>query len=293
MRELLTFITCVLLWGTTFYAIEFQLGQVAPAWSVAYRFTISALVLAIYALVRGINLRFAMRDHVPFILLGTFLFSFNYIFTYYGNSYLPSGLVAVAFAMMSLYNIFNARLLLKMPLDTITLLAALLGVSGLILIFWPEVETLNLADEALTGLLFVLAASYSASLGNTVAATKSIQRFPVMAYNAWAMIYGSIINIIYALLTSGLPVLDDRSSYYISLMYLSILGTVIPFSLYLWLISRIGSAKSGYVAILVPIIALIISTIFEGYEWSLFAMVGLGLILSGNIIISIRRQKSS
>lgn len=290
MRETLAFITCVLIWGSTWYAIKFQVGDVPPSWSVAYRFALASLMLFIYCLATKKKLRFSIRDHVWFMGIGMFLFSLNYIMVYYGTIHLTSGLVAVAFSLLGIFNIFNTRLFLKARIDPYILAVSSLGVIGLALIFSKEISALSLSDKGVLGLTFCLTGSFLASLGNTVAASTGARNLPLMSFNAWGMLYGTLVNVLFAFANGDPMVFDDRLSYWVSMVFLSAFGTVLAFTLYLWLISRIGVAKAGYVAVIMPMVALVISTIFEGYIWTPMAAVGAMLVVGGNILVAKRRQ---
>jgi drug/metabolite transporter (DMT)-like permease len=291
MRAFLAFAACVLIWGTTWYAIEWQLGYVAKAWSLTYRFAIAAFLLFAWCAYRGLRLRYGRRDHLYFFGAGLFLFSGNYILTYWGISFLTSGLVAVTFSLLGLFNILNARLFLGTRADAKTLLAALLGVIGLVFIFLPEFQTLDANKTTSLGLMICIGSALVASWGNTVVSTKTAISLPLLPFNAWGMVYGTLVNLVFALIQGEAPSLDPRPEYYITLFYLSAFGTVIAFSLYLWLIAEIGVARAAYVAIVMPLVALSVSTVFEGYIWSGYAIAGVSLVLTGNIFMTISKSR--
>jgi len=290
LLNIVLFASTVLIWGSTWFAITLQLGVVPVEWSLVYRFLVAAVLLFVYARLTGRRLNYNRRDHLFFIALGVLLFSVNYYGTYIGTELLPSGIVAVVFSTMTLMNIINSAVFLRRPLEVPVLIAAMIGLGGIILIFLPEVEHFSLRDDAMLGFWVTLGAAYVASLGNTTVASKQGKSLSVVAMNAWGMTYGTIMLAIFAIAT-GKPMLFDWSVPYVgSLVYLSVFGTVIAFTAYLTLISRIGPERAGYFAVLFPLVALVISTIFEGYQWTDEAMVGLILVLSGNFVVLRRRQ---
>ena len=136
MRTIIAYILVVLIWGSTWYAIELQLGNVAPEWSVTYRFFLASILLFTWCIMRRRSLSFPFKTHLTLLLLGLLMFSGNYILVYTGTGYLTSGLVAVAFSTLTILNILNARIFLKIPVERSILLGALLGISGLLMIFW-------------------------------------------------------------------------------------------------------------------------------------------------------------
>ena len=287
----IAYIITVLIWGSTWYAIELQLGQVSSDWSVVYRFFFSALILMAFCLVKRHPLKFSRKNHFYMMLLGFFLFSSNYILVYMSTAYLTSGLVAVSFSMLPFFNIFFSRLFLKTPIEPSILWGALIGIAGLVLVFWPEVESLHLGDETMFGLILCVTATIFASIGNTAASAKKIRQIPLFPLTAWAMLYGAIFTALYALLAGHTPTFDTRLSYWLSFLYLSIFGSVIAFSVYLWLIEKIGGSRAAYTSVLTPIVALIISTFLENYIWSVLSLSGISLVLLGNLLLLRKKVK--
>lgn len=285
MTNAVLYILTVLIWGSTWFAITFQLGVVPISWSITWRFSLSALLLLAWCLISGRRLRFPARDHLLFAGLGALMFSINYMFVYWGTGYLTSGLVAVVFSMMSLFNQLNGAIFLRQPFERRVLGGAAGGLLGLVLIFWHEFETLSLSSDVLKGIAICLAGAYSASLGNVLTATGRARAMPLFAFNGYAMLYGAGLMAAFALL-SGQPIRFDASSaYLLSLAYLALIGTVLAFTLYLTLLKNWGLGRGGYVAIAIPVVALAISTLFESYHWTWLSGAGLALVLSGNLLL--------
>ncbi len=285
MPVIIAFAACVLIWGSTWYAIEFQLGVVAKEWSVAYRFALAAVLLQAWCMLRGMKAIFGTRGHVFAAGLGIFLFGINYLLVYAGTEHLTSGLVAVAFSTLSLMNILSARIFLRTPIHLPVLGAALLGIGGLAMVFGHEISQFSWEDKTMVGLAFCMAATVTASLGNTIAASDTAKKFPILPFTALALFYSSGFNVLVALASGEPMIFDTGLGYTASLLYLSVFGTVIAFTLYLWLIAEIGVARAGYISVVMPLVALTISTIYEGFIWSSAALVGLALIIVGNAMI--------
>ncbi|WP_262694808.1 DMT family transporter [Kordiimonas aquimaris] len=294
MAVFVAFAACVLIWGSTWYGIEFQLGVVAKEWSLFYRFGLAAVLLIGWCLIKGYSIRFDAKGHVAALGTGALLFGLNYLFVYAGTEYLTSGLVAVAFSTLSLMNIFTSRLFLKAPIQLPVLLAALIGVIGLALIFSHEMTSFSLSDETALGLGLCLLATLTASIGNTIPASDTAKSFDVLPFTALALLYSSAFNLMIAIV-SGEPILFDANPpYVIALIYLASFGTVVAFTLYLWLISKIGVARAGYIAVMTPLVALTISTFYEGFTWDLTAVVGLALIMIGNgLMVRLKATKTT
>jgi drug/metabolite transporter (DMT)-like permease len=290
MKDLLLYSVTVLIWGSTWLVITFQLGSVDPILSVAYRFTLAALLLLAFARLRKINLRFTPRQHLFFALQGALLFSLNYLLVYLAELRLTSGLVAVIFSMLVLMNILIGALFLGTPVQPKVVGGALIGLVGISLVFLPELGAFSLQDRGFVGLLLGLGGTLSASIGNIVAARNQREGLPVVQTNAFGMGYGAILMLIIALIT-GTPFRFELTPAYItSLVYLSVFGSILAFGAYLTLLGRIGADRAAYSSLLFPLVALVISTLFEGYRWSIPALLGVLLVLGGNFLVLSRRQ---
>lgn len=290
MISVLLFLATVSIWGLTWYAITFQLGLVPIEWSVAYRFAIAAVVMFAICRATGRTLRFPRTDHILFAGLGMVLFSLNYFFTYQGTRFLPSGLVAVTFSTMSLMNLLNSRILLKRPSQMRVIAGALAGVFGVGLIFLPEMDQFSLSDMVIKGILLTLAATYLSSLGNIIAGSPRGIALPTLSKIAWAMAYGAAAMVILAAFTGQPPAFETSPDYIFSLLFLAVLGSALSFTLFFTLIRREGVEKAGYISVVIPVVALFVSTLFEGYEWTLTAGTGLALVVAGNVMILKRKQ---
>ena len=289
---ILYFIT-VLIWGSTWLAIKFQLGVVAPEASIAYRFALAAFLLMVYVYIRKLPMRFKLQDHLFFALQGLLLFSLNYILVYLAEQYLNSGLVSIIFSTIILFNVIFGALFLRYPIRPRVLGGAALGLVGLAIIFQPELSTFDLSSGKSMGIIMCIGATISASLGNIVSARNQRAGLPVIQTNAYGMTYGSILMFGLALIRGVEFRFDPSLAYVGSLLFLAIFGSVIAFGTYLTLLGRIGPDRAGYVTVLFPIIALLLSTLFEGLSWGLAGIVGVIFVLLGNafILVKFRNDK--
>jgi drug/metabolite transporter (DMT)-like permease len=295
---LLLYLLTVLIWGSTWLGIKFQLGTVDPLASVVYRFSLAAGLLLLYCLVTRRRMRFSLAQHGFILLQGACLFALNYWLFYVAELYLTSGVVAVTFSTMVLWNPLLGRWLLGTPLRPVVLAGAGLGIVGIGLVFWPELTTLDLSDTGLRGLLLSLAATVLASLGNILSARNQKSGLPVIQTNAFGMTYGALIMLVVALVLEVPLSFDPRPAYVISLLYLAIFGSIVAFGAYLTLLGKIGADKAAYATLLFPIVALVLSTIWEDYHWAPAAVTGVSLIIVGNFIAlrptgSQRRRRQS
>src|SRR5579864_6564490 len=145
MSDLALYAWAVLIWGSTWLAIKFQLGVVAPAVSVAWRFAAAALMLMAYARLRRLPLRFDARTHAWLALQGLLLFGINYVLVYRSEQTLTSGLVALIFSLITFCNIVGLRLFFSVPVKPTALAGAILGVIGVALVFWPELANFSMS----------------------------------------------------------------------------------------------------------------------------------------------------
>ena len=283
------YLTTILIWGSTWLAIKFQLGDVDPLASVIYRFGLASLLLFGWCLIARVRLRLSRREHAFILLQGVCLFGLNYWLIYWSEVYLTSGIVAVIFASLVFLNIFNARLFLKRPLSMAVILGALVGMCGISLLFWPEFHKANFSGNALLGLAFGLASTGIASIGNILATRNGVFGLSVISVNAWGMLYGTLTLLLIALIRGVEFRYAPGVAYTLSLLYLSVFGSILAFGAYLKLLASIGPDRAGYTSMLIPVVALGLSTLYEGYVWTLTAVIGLVLILAGNVLVMRRK----
>ena len=283
-NTLLYLIPCAI-WGSTWLVIKYQLGVVAPEVSVAYRFGVAALLLFAWCAWRRERLAFDARTHAAYVLLGTMHFALNYVLVYVSEEYLTSGLVAVVFVLMVFWNLLGAHWLFGQALSGRLLAGAACGFGGVALVFWPELTALRGDNASVKGLLIAIGATIAASGGNLYAQRLYAREIPVMPCTAWSMLYGALTVALYCGV-AGIPFTWDGSlSYQIAFAYLAVFGSVIAFGTYLTLLKRIGAGRAGYTAALIPVIAMLFSTLFEDYAWTLPAIAGMVLVLVGNVLV--------
>lgn len=286
MNALLYFVV-LLAWGSSWFAISFQLGDVAPQVSIVWRFLLASLILFIWCFFRGLKLSFPLRDHLSWLLLGFFLFCVNYICAYFGTFYLASGLVCLIFSTLTLFTVFNGFVFFRKPIRLPILIGAVVGIAGLSIIFSNEISNTDWSLESgiVKGFLWMLLATFFASIGMLLSGQFQARKLPLVQSNAFSMLYGSLILIFYIALSDVSFSFNSSFSYVVSLVYLALVASVIGFGVYLKLVGNIGADKASYVNIFTPTIALLLSTFFEGYEWSLVGLIGVLLIIIGNIIV--------
>lgn len=270
------------IWGSTWLAIKFQLGVVAPEWSVAMRFALAALLLAAWCAFTRRALFFTARAHVFLALQGMLLFGFNYLAVYWAEQYATSGLVAVLFSTIVFMNPIGARLVFGTPISPRMLFAGVIGVVGVALLFLPELIHAGEGGSAALGVLFGLVATAIASGGNLMAMRNHAAGIPVLTGNAWAMAYGAMTAAIVALLVGAPWSFDWRAPYLVSLLYLAVFGSIVAFAAYLTLLTQLGSATGAYVSVVTPVVAMLLSSLFEGYRWTPVAALGGVLAVAGN-----------
>ena len=290
MANFLFYTITILIWGSTWLGIKFQLGNVEPALSVAYRFALAALILFVWCLFRRLPMRFSKGDHLYIAMQGVFLFAFNYLLFYLAELQITSGLAAVVFSTIVVMNLLNGRLFLGTTIELKVLFGGALGMFGLVLLFWPEMAAVNFSGPVIVGILLSFAATYLASLGNIISARNQHRKLPVVQTNAYGMAYGSLCMVL-VVMVSGAPItIDLTAPYLLSLAYLALFGSVIAFGCYLSLVGRIGPGRAAYATLLFPVVALALSTIWEDYHWSLSGVCGILLILCGNYLALAKKQ---
>jgi drug/metabolite transporter (DMT)-like permease len=278
------FIIPALIWGSTWYVIKFQLGSVNPIMSVGYRFLAAGLILYLICRLFRYNLRFTAKEHGLFYLLGVCLFGINYWLVYAAEQYLTSGLIAVLFSLIVFTNTLLSALLLKTKITWQVIMGGLLAITGTTFIFWNEITVMFTQSSITSAIVMGLVAVVLASFGNVLSAYNQKRELPVIQANAYGMLYGSATVLAIGVIKGAGLTFDTSTSYVLSLIYLSVFGSIIAFTAYLKLIGRIGAPKASYIVVIVPVIAMIFSTIFESYQWQRSALVGMPVLVMGNLI---------
>lgn len=286
--NLVLYAATVLIWGTTWIAIAFQVGEVPVMLSVFYRFALAAGLLLLWLALRGRLRRLGARDHLLCALQGLCVFCLNFYFFYTAAAYITSGLIAVVFSMAVLFNAANGVLFFRQAITPRLLLAAALGLVGMLCLFWPEIRREALGSGVLLGLGCALLGTYGFSLGNMLSLRHQRRGLDLLSTNAYAMAYGALLMLA-LVLASGTPfTLDTSPSYLGALVYLAVFGSVVGFGTYFALVGRIGAGPAAYATLLFPVVALGISTLVEDYRWTPLALTGLVTILVGNAVMFYR-----
>jgi drug/metabolite transporter (DMT)-like permease len=278
------YLLTVLIWGTTWIAITFQLGTVPAPVSIAYRFWLAAAVLMAFLLVTRRPLCPPRRAWPYLFAQGIALFCLNFLCFYYASQWVTSGLEAVVFSTAPLWNAINGRIFLGRPIRRQVMMGALLGLCGIVLLFAPQMAGHWHDGKVLMGLALTLGGTLCFSCGNLLSSRMQSLGLTPWLTNTWAMLIGST-TLGVAAFALGMPFALDPSPRYLgALLYLAIPGSVIGFTAYLLLVGRIGPDRAAYSTVLFPIVALTISTIYEGYHWTPLALGGLALVLAGNLL---------
>lgn len=288
------FVIASAIWGSTWLGIKYQLTDVAPEVSVAYRFALAAAMLAAWCLASGRSLRFSRNDHVYLAAVGVTLFGLNYIGIYWAERFVTSGLVAVLFSTIVFLNPIGMRVFFGAPLTARTFVAAAMGIAGVALLFLPELLQARGGGAVAYGIVFGLGSTVIASGGNLIAQRNQRAGIPTLSGNAWGMAYGALVAVVMASVQGLAWTFDPRPGYVFSLVYLALFGSVVAFGAYLTLLKRIGATRAAYTAVATPVIALGLSTLVEGYRWTWIGGLGVALAITGNALAlrapSVRRK---
>ncbi len=284
-NNLVLYALTVVFWGTSWIAITFQLGVVEPEVSVVYRFALASAVLIGWCWFKGLPMRFGLRAHGIMVAQGALLFSLNYILFYFAVGYISSGLASVTFSTIVGWNIFFAAVFFGTPIRRRVVVGAVCGLIGMAMVFWEDVFALDLAAGGLIGFALALPATVIVSLGNMVSAKLQRSGLPVVQTTAYGVFYGGLLTTIFAL-ARGLPFTFEHTALYAgTLVFLAVFPTVLGFVFYLTLLGRLGTDRAAYATVLFPIVALTLSTFFEGFEFTALSLAGVVVVLLGNVIV--------
>lgn len=291
-KILIPFLLVSLIWGSTWLVIRDQLSVVPVEWSVCYRFILAAAGMFALALLTKQKLHLAKQGHYWAMLIGAVQFAFNFNLVYAAERHITSGLVAVLFALLILPNAVLGWLWLGKKVSRSFWLGSAIAVAGVTMLVLREYRVAPIGTtEVLIGTALTLAAVLSASIANVLQASDRMSHYPIITVLAWAMLYGALANTAWSFILHGPPSWDPRTSYIIGVAYLGLIGSVVTFPLYFGLIRDIGPGKAAYTSVFIPVVAMLLSTAFEGYQWSSLALSGAILAMAG-LLISMRARKA-
>ncbi|WBO22271.1 DMT family transporter [Sphingomonas abietis] len=291
------FIVCTLVWSSTWLVIRFQLGAVPPAWSVTYRFLIACVAMMAYARFTGASLRLNARQHGFAAIYGIAQYALNYYAVYIAEVTVTSGLVAVLFALLIVPNALLAWIFLKQGVSRAFLIGSAVAMIGVALLFAQEMHVAA-AGAALSrhalwiGIGWSLAGVLFSSIANVMQAAPQARAIPVATLIAWGMAWGGVFDAGTAWWMDGPPVIDPHPAYWLGTLYLGLIGSALAFSCYFVVIRAIGPGRAAYSSVLSPVLAMLLSTLFEGYRWSIPAAVG-GVLSIVGLLVALRAKQSA
>jgi drug/metabolite transporter (DMT)-like permease len=282
------FVIAVVIWSTTWHAILYQLAHTTPEAGVALRFALAGAVALAIAAWRGDRLRCSAREHALLAFQGVFMYSVAYLAVYHAEMHVPSGLVAVGYSASPLVAGIGAWLLWRTPIDARFLAGGALCVIGVTLIFWPEFAHVAESEAFVRGTLFTVAAVLLSGVGSLAASRNGIHGLPFWAALGWGMLYGAALSAAVVVVLGqplALPRLNTAPSWWLSLAYLALAGSVIAFACFLTLQQRIGPGPASTIGVMTPALALVVSALFEGFRPVVLTWLGAALAVTGNLLI--------
>jgi drug/metabolite transporter (DMT)-like permease len=286
----LPFLLVSLIWGSTWWVITGQIDGVPASWSVAWRFLLATPAMFAVAVAMGKSLKLGAAGQGLAVVVGVTQFCGNYNFVYRAELHLTSGIVAVMLGLLLVPNALLARVLLKQTITPRFIVGSLIAIAGIALLLLHEAREAPVLDTIVLGVVFALIAMFCASVSNVLQANETGQRLPMVSLLAWAMLYGAIGDVAIAWVTSGPPVVPTSMGYWLGTGYLALFGSVVTFPLYYTLIRQLGAGKAGYNGVVVVVIAMLFSTVLEGYRWTPVAGAGALLAMAGLVVaLSARR----
>lgn len=294
-RVIVPFLLTGSIWGSTWYVITGQIDGVPAAWSVFYRFALATPALFLVAALMQRRLRLTRPEHRLAALVGVFQFSGNFLFVYHAELYVTSGIVALMFGLMMVPNALLGRVFLGERVQGGFLLGsaiAIVGVSSLLIHEWranPDAGVIG--GNVALGIALAMLGILAASVANVIQANPTGRAVPMVSLLAWAMLYGTIFDLCFAILTAGPPPLPESPAYWGGIVYLALIGSVITFPLHYNLVREIGAGRTAYNAIVTISVAMLISTLFEGYGWTWLTASGMVLAVIGMVLALRSKQR--
>ena len=287
----LPFALVSLIWGSTWWVITGQISDVPASWSIAYRFALATPALFVVALLMKRPLRMGRSAHALAVFIGLSQFCANFNFVYRAELHLTSGIVAVMFGLLMVPNALFGRWLLGQHVTGRFLLGSAIAIAGIAMLLWHEAQISPLGGSVGLGVWLAIGGILAASIANVVQANETGRKLPMVTLLAWSMLYGTGFDFALAWATAGPPVFPTRPEYWAGVVWLALAGSVVTFPLYYTIVREIGPSRAAYNSVLVIVVAMLISTFIEGYDWSGIAVAGAVLALAG-MILALRARQS-
>ena len=289
MNPIALFSLVVFTWGTGPIAVATLVAASEPEPLVGYRFAVAAAVLLAWCRARGLGLGFGLRDHGFLALQGVLLCSLNEILWWASVARVEvSGLVPLALTLMTVMNAGLGALFLGLPIRRRVIAGAVMGIAGIAMVFWPELSAFDPSSAGLVGLGLALAGAVVASFGSIAAARNQLAGIPVLSGTAISMVYGTASSFLVALALGRDLAVAWTPALVGAFAWTTLATTVVGVTGYIALIGRLGPDRAAYVHVVVPVVALAVSTVFEGYHWTPLVAAGIVLALGGNVIVLMR-----
>lgn len=283
--DLIAIVFCTMAWGTTWFAITFQLGVVDPVISVTYRFALAALMLFAWCAITRERIMLTRAQHLAAFGVGFSTFTINYTLVYWAEERVTSAVVAVLFASMAFANLIGFRIAFGQRSPALAWGAASLGITGVALMSWEELSAANFGAAAVTGIAMTLTGVIAAVIGNIFARRGELAGAGITASTGWAMAYGAAALAAFALITGRTWAFEPTWGYTLSLLYLTAIGSVIAFLLYYGLARRRGYSTASYISAMAPPVAMLVSAVFENKVWGALALGGIALVVAGQVLL--------
>ncbi len=291
-RNLIPFAIVAAIWGSTWWVITTQIADLPPAWSVVYRFILATPAMALLALVRGDGLRISAKAHRLAMLVGLTQFCGNYMFVYAAEQHLTSGIVALMMGLLMVPNVLLAWLLLGQRITARFAVGSAIAIVGIALLLFNEARAAPVGGNVWLGVLLATGGIIAAAIANVVQANETGRSVPMTSLLAWSMGYGVMIDGALAWAMSGPPTIPADPRFWAGTAYLAIAGSVVTFPLYFGLVRTIGAGKAAYNGVVTLVLAMVLSTLLEGYQWTPLAVAGSVLALAG-LVVALRARSPS
>jgi len=298
-KVLIPFMLTGTIWGSTWFVITGQISDVPAAWGVFYRFMLATPALFALALAMGNRLKLNRPEHLLALGVGIAQFSGNFLFVYHAESHITSGIVAVMFALLMVPNAIFAKIFIGEKVQGGFIGGSLVAIAGVSMLLVHEWNAAPLGGNVGLGIVLAIGGMLAASIANVVQANPTGRGVPMVSLLAWAMLYGTMFDFGYALLTVGPPTVPSAWQFWAGTAYLAFVGSVVTFPLHYNLVREIGAGKTAYNGIVTVCVAMLLSTLFEGFKWDAFsaggmalALIGMGLALRARRVKAVQVQQS-
>ncbi len=285
-------LTIVLIGGTGFLAVSFHMNYVEKEFAIAYRMLLGGVFIIAFTLFKRRPFpKITLSNVMKILISGLFLYAINYLFVYQAILGLPSGICTLITAAIIIPNAILGHLILGTKLKIRTILGAGISFIGLVILLPGDLFDFDVSQTATFSIIIMFSSLFISSFGTVI--TSKFMRDGLDFYwlTGLSVLTGGVFNFIVGYLIHDSISWSMEPGHFLVWGYMAFFATAVTFILYMQIVNKFGAGNASYIWIIAPAIALNLSVVFEGMEWTPDRIIGSIIILLGSLT-SLKKKPS-